>query len=42
MNWLERDVLQPLHEKAHPDGPLYTENCREQECRAAREILDGS
>lgn len=25
-------ALQLLHEQAHPDGPLYFENCRERGC----------
>jgi hypothetical protein len=32
------EVLQVLHEQAHPDGALSWENCRERGCREAGEI----
>jgi hypothetical protein len=32
-------VLQSLHEQAHPDGTVFTENCREAGCLEARELL---
>lgn len=29
---IDDDVLQALHEQAHPDGSLYWQNCRERGC----------
>lgn len=33
------DALQALHEKAHPDGTVFVEYCREPACVTLREAL---
>jgi hypothetical protein len=34
----EDEVLQALHEQAHPDGTMFWKNCRERGCREAGDL----